>query len=153
MSLAKVSDWNSFRVNQNYSDIYIRANANNHSEPIRKTFCISFDEKRSEIIRLNPINSKTSIQMNPNQSEIKFSIRIYLNESKARMIRIDSDWKIGLNQSEPDWSDWSGLKTWFGIDVSELIGLSRIDFWPFFIKQDIFARGYNLIVIIYCIIR
>ena len=28
-----------------YSDICIRANAN-HSEPIRKTFCNSFDEKR-----------------------------------------------------------------------------------------------------------
>ena len=49
--LAKVSDWNSFRVNQNYSDICIRTNAN-HSATIRKTFCILFDEKRSKI---NPI--------------------------------------------------------------------------------------------------
>ena len=31
-----------------HSDICIRANAN-QSEPIRKTFCISFDEKRSKI--------------------------------------------------------------------------------------------------------
>ena len=30
-----------------HSDICIRPNAN-HSEPIRKTFCISFDEKRSK---------------------------------------------------------------------------------------------------------
>ena len=43
-------------------------------------------------------------------------------------------------------SDWFGLiwienlvSNWFGfirIDVLELIGLSRIDFWPFFIKRD-----------------
>ena len=44
-----------------HSDICIRANANN-SEPIRKTFCISFDEKR---LKINPINSKTSIRMYP----------------------------------------------------------------------------------------
>ena len=31
-----------------HSEICIRANAN-HSEPIQKTFCISFDEKRSKI--------------------------------------------------------------------------------------------------------
>ena len=34
-----------------HSDICIRANAN-HSEPIRKTFCISFDKKS---IRPDPI--------------------------------------------------------------------------------------------------
>ena len=33
---------------QNYSDICIGVNAN-HFEPIRKTFCISFDEKWSKI--------------------------------------------------------------------------------------------------------
>ena len=47
-TLTKVSDRNSFRANQNYRDICIRANANN-SVPIRKTFCISFDEKRLKI--------------------------------------------------------------------------------------------------------
>ena len=35
-------------------DICIRANANN-SEPIRKTFCISFDEKR---LKINPTQSE-----------------------------------------------------------------------------------------------
>ena len=37
----------SIRTIPNHSDICIRANAN-HSESIRKTFCISFDEKRSK---------------------------------------------------------------------------------------------------------
>ena len=66
-------------------------------------------------IQLNPINSETWIRMNPNQSETKFSIRINPNYPDLGFIRIDSDWK---NPS----SDW--------------FGLSRIDFWPFFIKQD-----------------
>ena len=35
-----------------HSDICIQANAN-HSEPIRKTFCISFDEKRSIRARID----------------------------------------------------------------------------------------------------
>ena len=98
--------------------------------------------------------------MNPNQSNIKFSIRINPNESEAGMIRIDSIWKFGLNQSELgliridlDWKLGFGLFGLIRFDVSESIGLIRIDFWPFFIKRDIFARGYNLIVIIYCIIR
>ena len=47
-----------------------------HSQPIRKTFCISFDEKRPKI--------------NPNESEIKFLIRI--NPS--------SDWFKANFQSE-----------------------------------------------------
>ena len=42
-----------------------------HSELIRKTFCITFDEKRSKkLIGLNPVQSEASIRMNPNQSEI-----------------------------------------------------------------------------------
>ena len=44
-TLVEVSDRNSSHANQNYSDICIRANANN-SEPIRKKCCISFDVKR-----------------------------------------------------------------------------------------------------------
>ena len=55
------------------------------------------------------------------------------------MIRIYSDWKLGLDQSELGWIWIENLiSNWFGfirIDVSELIGLSRIDFWPFFIKR------------------
>ena len=48
----------------------------NYSEPIRKTFCISFDKNGQKSIRPNPINLETSIRMNTNQSETKFSIRI-----------------------------------------------------------------------------
>ena len=49
--------WRKYRIGINsepirtipfHFDICIRANSN-HSEPIRKTFCISFDEKRSKI--------------------------------------------------------------------------------------------------------
>ena len=64
----------------------------------------------------NLINSETSIRMNPNQSETKFSIQINPNEFERGMIRIDSDWKFGLDQSD--------------------LGLDRINVWPFFIKRD-----------------
>ena len=67
------------------------------------------------------------------------------------MIRIDSDWKFGLDQFKFGFiwiknlvSDWFGF---IRIDVSELIGLSRIDFWPFFIKPDIkrFSDWFGMI--------
>ena len=51
-----------------HSDICIRANAN-HSEPIQKTFCKSFDEKRKESIRPNPIRIDPNRTFNQNQSE------------------------------------------------------------------------------------
>ena len=38
--------------------------------------------------------------MNPNQSETKFSIQINPNESEVGMIRINFDWKFGLDQCE-----------------------------------------------------
>ena len=47
------------------------------------------------------------------------------------MIRIDSGWKLIWIANLV--SDWFGF---IRIDVSELIGLSRIGFWPFFIKRD-----------------
>ena len=88
-------------------DICIRANAN-HSEPIRKTFCNSFDEKRSKI---NPIHSTLirSITLNipePSFQSESFQARIVSNRifnhnhTKIRLIRINSD--------------CLGLKTWFG---------------------------------------
>ena len=56
------------------------------------------------------------------------------------MIRIDSDWKFGLDQSEIELIRIDmDCKFGFGlvrIDVSELIGLNRIDFLSFFIKRD-----------------
>ena len=57
-------------------------------------------------IRLNRIQSEVSIRMNP-RSEL-FELKIGFDQSKLGLIRIYSDW----------------------------IGLSRIDFWPFFIKRD-----------------
>ena len=87
-----------------YSDICIRTNAN-HSEPIRKTFCISFNAKRS---KTDPTKSELIRGYNPNESEqteTKFSIRINSNKSKVEMIRIDFDWKFGFGLIEI-YSDW-----------------------------------------------
>ena len=76
-----------------HSYICILANAN-HSEPIWKTFCISFDMKGGQkSIWLNPIYSETSIRMNPNQSETKFSIQITRARSDPNRI-------FNQNQSE-----------------------------------------------------
>ena len=61
--LAKVSDWNSFRVNQNYCDICIRANAN-HFEPIRKTFCFSLGESIG--LKFIPISVSEPMRIIPN---------------------------------------------------------------------------------------
>ena len=112
----KLSDWNSFRVNQSYSDICIRANAN-HSKPIRKTFCISFDEKGW---RINPINSVTSLRMNPKLSFQSRSIRS----------RIDPNRIFNQNQSEScrPWihSDRFWLKIWIDLDWKLAFGLVRI---------------------------
>ena len=68
-------------------------------------------KKGQKSIRLNPIQSETSIQMNPsqvvnpNKSELglfqtEFSIRINPNESEAGMIQINSNRKFGLDQSK-----------------------------------------------------
>ena len=72
-----------------------QANAN-HFERIRKTFCISFDEKRSKI---DLTYSESTIRRNPNQSDQSelgfiqtvFSIRINTNESEVGIIWINSD--------------------------------------------------------------
>ena len=114
--LAKVSDWNSFRINQNYSDSF---------RYLHPTRCESF--------RSNPKNQV----FNPDQSESNRSRivpnRIF-NQNQSEWIqgRNDSDW-IALIWIENLVSDWFG---YIRIDVSELIGLSRIAFWPFFIKRD-----------------
>ena len=108
-------------------------------------------------IGLNPINSERLIGMNPNQSENKFSIhinpniselgliqtefsiRINTNESAIGMIQINFDWKFGLDQSELGLIMVENLvSNWFGfirIVASDLFGLGRIDFLPFFIKR------------------
>ena len=62
------------------------------------------------------------------------------NHSYLRCIRIYSDWKFGLDQSELGLirienlvSDWFGL---IRIVISDEIRLGRIDFLPFFIKRE-----------------
>ena len=85
VALVKVSDWNSFRINQIYSEICFRANPPNSSESIRKKFSISFDVIR---LKINPsqsdsirdfesewIRTNLSILMNP-RSEFFGLIRI-----------------------------------------------------------------------------
>ena len=81
-------------------------------------------------IRLNPINSETLIRMNPTQSESKFSIRINPNHFDFGFIRIDSDWKFGLDKSEIrliwidlDWKLDFGL---VGIHSDCCLGSNRI---------------------------
>ena len=84
VTLVKVSDLNSFRINQIYSEICFRANPNSF-ESIRKKFSISFDVVR---LKINPSQSKSirdfesewirtnlSILMNP-KSEFFGLIRI-----------------------------------------------------------------------------
>ena len=72
--------------------------------------------------------------------QTEFSIRINPNHSDLGFIRIDSDWNLGF-----------GLIL---IDVSELIGSSWIDFWPFFhqtsyktffwlVRNDLHLLGYR----------
>ena len=55
LSLAKVSDWNSFQANQSYS------------EPFQNLLCTWVDENGQKLIWPNPIQSEASIWANPNQ--------------------------------------------------------------------------------------
>ena len=99
-------------------------------------------------IRLDPINSETSIRMNLNQLgliQTEYSIGINRNHSDLGLIRIHSDSKFGLDQSELGLirienfvSDWFEF---IRIDISELIVLSQIDYWPFLIKRD--AKSFS----------
>ena len=94
-----------------YSDIFIRANAN-HSEPIRKTFCISFDEKliwfnlkhQSEWIWDNRIHSDWYL----GSSRIDFWSFFIKRDTKRfsdwfGMIPISLDTYIGMNRNSSDW--------------------------------------------------
>ena len=71
------------------------------SEPMRiipnqseKSFVSRLMKNGKKSIRLNPINSETSIRMNLNQYETKFWIRESIRFGSIRD-RIDSDWKLG----------------------------------------------------------
>ena len=132
--LSKVSDWNSFRVNQNYSDLF---------RYLYSSQCESF--------RINPRNALYLVWWKTvkNQSDL---IRLILrhqsepirnqvfNPDQSKSIRapIDPNRIFNQNQSESfrPWidSDWIGF---IRVGVSELVGLSRIYFRPFFIKQNI----------------
>ena len=82
-----------------------------------KLFVSGLTKNGQKSIRLNQINSETSIGMNPNQSKTKFSIQINPNPSD-----------FGFE-----------LKTWFWIHTDCYLRLNRIRsdwFWPFFIKRD-----------------
>ena len=112
------------KFNPSQSELF-RFNPISVSEPMRiipsqydKPSVSRLMKNGQKSIRLNPTNSETSIrrnlnksitkfsiQINPNQSDIEliwteFSIRINPNESKVGMIRIDSNWKFGLDQFE-----------------------------------------------------
>ena len=136
ITLAKVSNWNSVQSNQSYSEPFrnIFPIHSESSEPIRKTFCISIDEKRSKI---NPTSSDSIRGINPNQVfhpkdfelwfiQTEFSIRIDLDKFEGGMIQSNSDKKFDLDLFE------------FGLVriSSDWVRLSRIDFWPFFINRD-----------------
>ena len=126
MTLAKVSDRNSFRANQNYSDSF---------QYLYPSQC--------ELFRTNPKNVfyliwwKTVknrfdlIQFNPRQlSESKFSIRFNATSDSFGLVRINNS--VWINQS----SDWFGLKTWNQIGSDSFESLPRI-------KSDRFLTVFN----------
>ena len=120
-SLATVSDRNSFRANQNYSDICIRANAS-QSEPIRKTFWISFVENAWKLIRLNPRFLSAWIQVNFQSEWIR--------------INLDMDlFLIRMNQCS-DWFAFKRIENLLRIHSDRSLGFSRINFQVFFDKRD-----------------
>ena len=147
--LVKVSDWNLFRVNQNYSDSF------RYPYPSQ---CESFRTNQSDLIRLTPRHQSEWIRTNPKPSFQSRSIRINPSSDWSQL-NFQSEWirmnprseRFGLILIENSlWInpslDCFGLiwienmvPDWFGfirINVSEWIGLSRIDFLPFFIKWD-----------------
>ena len=122
------------------------------SEPMRiipnqseKRFVSRFIKNGQKSIRLNPNNTETSIRINPiwDWSKPKFqskSIRIIPTLDSFGLILIENS--VWNNPS----SVWFGfiwienlVSDWFAfirIDISRLIRLGRIDFWPFYIKRD-----------------
>ena len=90
-SLANISDCNLLRANQNYSDLfrYLYPSQCESFEPIRKTFCTSFDEKQAKMNRnsydclglnFNPIVSPGCIQ----QIKILTNIMSFYYRSKQQ---------------------------------------------------------------------
>ena len=122
-------------ANQSYSEPFQNLFPN-HSEPIRKTFLISFDGNR---LKINPT------RFNSNKSEIGliqavFSIQVNRKHSDLLFIRTDLSFKFGsyrperiLIQFNSDWfltnSHWTRFKTFFEVirNGSETdFGIARI---------------------------
>ena len=126
-TLAKVSNWNSFRVNQNYSDLFryldpsqwesFRTNSKNVLYLVWwKTI-----KNQSDLIRFNPRHQSEWNRTNKNQFEllrpqihsdwfrlkIRFgSIRDWIDldwKFGFGLVRIHSDWCLGINRIKPDW--------------------------------------------------
>ena len=106
----------------------------------KKRFVSRLIKNGQKSIRLNLINSETSIRINPKPSFQSRSIRINPSSEwskpnfQSESIRIIPTLKLfGLIWIENLVSDWFGF---IRNDVSELTGLSRIYFLMFFIKRD-----------------
>ena len=91
-TLAKVSDRDSFRANQNYSDLfrylYRSQGESFRINPKNVLYLVWWKtvKNQSDLIRLILRHQSKWIRANP--------------ESKVGIIRIDSDWKFGLDQSK-----------------------------------------------------
>ena len=133
-TLVKVSNWNSFRVNQNYSDLFRRLYPSQcesfRNNPKNVLYLVWWKtvKNQSNVIRFIPRHQLEWIRTNPKPSF----------QSRSTRINPNSDWSHPNFQTENRISDWFGF---IRIDVSELIGLSRIDFWPFFIERN--TKGFS----------
>ena len=150
ITLAKVTDWNSFRINKNYSDsfryLYPSQCELFRSNPKNVLYLVWWKtvKNQSDLIRLIPKDQSEPIRnqvFNPDKSELRliqteFSIRINPNESKVGLTRIDLDWKLGfgLVRIHSDWclginrikSDWF-LKVFYQTRYKTFFRLVRND--------------------------
>ena len=114
ISLAKVSDWNSFRVNQNYSDsfryLYPSRHESFRTNPKNVLYLVWWKtvKNQSDLIRLIPRHQSEWIRnrvFNPDQfksirARIDPSRILNQNQSKSFRPWIHSDWKFGSDQPE-----------------------------------------------------
>ena len=99
---------------------------------------LKFIPSQLKLFRCIPISVSEPIRIIPNQSEKRFVSRLMKNVQKSiRLNPKNSETSIRMNPSE---YELGLIQTKFSIriwsDVSELIGLSRMEFWLFFIKRD-----------------
>ena len=164
-TLAKVSEWNSFRVNQNYSDSFqylypsqyqsFRTNPKNFLYLV----CSKTVKNQSDLIQFIPRHQSEPIWnqvFNPDQSESTRSridpIRISnQNQSESFRLWIHSDWfslkiRIGSIRAQID-SDWLRLKTWFQIGSLWCLGVNRIksDWFLTLFQQTKYKKFFRLV--------